>query len=242
MGTSQSHNIKSGPNWSNAKRAMTKVIKSSNDQDAKTANYNFMHSFGKALSGSVYSVGGSGGTNSSHGFGRSGARVAKSFSNFLAATQNSGFSFLLDGQSLSQIERKDLLHCILDYIIGEDDANTDDDAAKVAMDIVLNEIFAECDSNESVEEVIKSATQVDKDRWIIDFFVNYIVEYSTELFQKHIFGKGGDAVETCNKIKNYLNIELQERFMERLRDLDLNSSDGQLFLDNMTKEILEIWQ
>lgn len=79
------------------------------------------------------------------------------------------------------------------------------------------------------------------DGWIIRYYIEYIIEFGAELFQSHIFDKDGDAVQTCDSIRNYLEVELGDRFMDELRNLDLSSQEGQQFLGNMINEILGIW-
>ena len=47
MGTSQSHNLKSSPNWSATKRAMTSIAKGAENKAATNAK--FIGNFGSAL-------------------------------------------------------------------------------------------------------------------------------------------------------------------------------------------------
>ena len=47
MGTSQSHNLKSSPNWAAAKRAMTSLANGTDNKPASNAK--FFRNFGKLL-------------------------------------------------------------------------------------------------------------------------------------------------------------------------------------------------
>lgn len=51
MGTSQSHNLKSSPNWSAAKRAMTSIANGTDNKPASNAKFfrNFWNSFLSSL-------------------------------------------------------------------------------------------------------------------------------------------------------------------------------------------------
>lgn len=55
MGTSQSHSLKTTPQWSAAKKAMTSVIK---DQGNSQKHAKLMATFGVAVSDSLYRGGG----------------------------------------------------------------------------------------------------------------------------------------------------------------------------------------
>ncbi len=238
MGTSQS--FKSGPNWSTAKRAITQLVKTQDNTDINTAACNnYMSAFGQAVGDRVHS------SRGGNGFGRAGSRIGKSFANFLSNAQGRGLSdvLILTAEELGQQSKFDILDQIRKHIVvGDDDATMDDDAAKVALDFVMNEIFKNCNDGKEVSDILANATPDQLDEWIIQYFADYIVEYSAELFQTHIFDKGGDARKICNDIRGYLEIQLEQKFMDKLRGMDLRSQEGQRFLDDMTKEILNIWE
>ena len=59
MGTSQSHNLKSSPNWSAAKRAMTNIANNTNN--SSSSNAKFFGNLGAALGSGLYRGGGRGG-------------------------------------------------------------------------------------------------------------------------------------------------------------------------------------
>lgn len=235
MGTSQS--FKSGPNWSTAKRAVTQLVNAiNNGKSTSTPCSNYMRAFSNAT------VGNGGGGHG--GFGHAGSKIGKAFGSFLVNAQ--GYGSLanllnLDLEDIDQQSKFDLIDEIRKFIVAEDDSTLDDDAAKVAFDSVINKICEECKDGKDVREIFENASQEQIDSWIILYFIEYIIEYGAELFQSHIFDKDGDAVQTCNAIRDYLEVELCDRFMDELRNLDLSSQEGQLFLENMINEILEIW-
>lgn len=236
MGTSQS--FKSGPKWSTAKRAVTQLVnavKSGSDTTNSCSNY--MRAFSNATSGNR------GEGHSESGFGHAGSRIGKAFGAFLVNVQGGSLADILNltSDDIDQQSKYDLIDEIRKHIIDEDDATMDDDAAKVAFDSVINKICEECKEGKDVREIFENASQEQIDGWIILFYIEYIIEFGAELFQSHIFDKDGDAVQTCNAIRDYLEVELCDRYMDELRNLDLSSQEGQQFLGNMINEILGIW-
>lgn len=235
MGTSQS--FKSGPKWSTAKRAVTQLVNAiNNGKGTSTSCSNYMRAFSNAT------VGNGGGGHG--GFGHAGSKIGKAFGSFLVNTQ--GYGSLanllnLDLEDIDQQSKFDLIDEIRKFIIAEDDSTMDDDAAKVAFDSVINKICEECNDGKDVREIFENASQEQIDGWIILYYIEYIIEFGAELFQSHIFDKDGDAVQTCNAIRDYLEVELCDRYMDELSNLDLSSQEGQQFLGNMINEILGIW-
>lgn len=74
MGTSQSHNLKSTPNWTATKRAMTSIANGTGNKSATNAKY--IGNLGTALGNGLYRGGGNGGHGGRRGssFGRAGGR------------------------------------------------------------------------------------------------------------------------------------------------------------------------
>lgn len=241
MGTSQS--FRSGPNWSTTKRAITQIVNAQRAGSNTTAACtNYMRAFSNAVV-SNGEGGHGGGGHIGGGFGHAGSRIGKSFGVFLSNVQGGSLADILNltPEELYQQTKFDLIDKIRKHIIGEDDATMDDDAAKVAFDAVINKICEDCKNGEDVKEVFENALQEQLDGWIIQYYIEYIVEYGAELFQSHIFDKEGDAVRICNEIRNFLEIELNDRFMDELRGLDLSSPEGQQLLNDMINRILGIW-
>ena len=83
MGTSQSHNLKTSPNWSTTKRAMTSIAKGTENKVATNAK--FIGNFGTALGNGLYRGGGNGrhGGNRGSSFGRAGGRAVRGLTTVL---------------------------------------------------------------------------------------------------------------------------------------------------------------
>lgn len=244
MGTSQSHNLKSTPNWSSAKRAITSIANGTGNADKN--NTKFMRSLGSALGSGIYrgkSAGGRKGHSST--FGRAGGRAATNFISFISDTRNKGLAGVLNFTDLSQQQQpqtpRDFIDRILQQIVGENDSNMDDGAAAYAMDCLLNEILKDCNDSQEIEDRFCEATDDDIHRWIIDFEIEYILEFSAELFQSHIFDKGSNPESIKNQIRNWLHNELDDRLKDNLSKYDLTTSAGKAILDTLTADIIEIW-
>ena len=238
MGTSQSHILKSGPNWKDAKRSITDIAKGNGDSKA---NYkSFISNFARAINNGRNSM------SKSSSFGTAGARATRKFFSLLNNIQTSSLSDSLgfnDKQLEShQVSKEDFIDRILNYVAGDNDASMDDPAAFCAMEKLLNQILADCTSKEEIEAKLNNASEDEKISWIIDFESEYILEYSGELFQSHIFDKCDNPERVANEIRNWLKPELSEIINDLLKDHHLSSVEGQAILDKLTTDIIEIWK
>ena len=118
----------------------------------------------------------------------------------------------------------------------------DDAAATYAMDKVLKEILSDCNDGQEIEDRLQNASEDDICEWIISFEVEYILEYSAELFQSHIFDKGSNPEDIKREIRGWLHNELDEKLSKEMSQIDFNSQDGKDYLDSLTSDILDIWK
>ena len=131
---------------------------------------------------------------------------------------------------------------LLHEIIGDNDSTMDDAAATYAMDKVLKEILSDCNDGQEIEDRLQNASEDDICEWIISFEVEYILEYSAELFQSHIFDKGSNPEDIKREIRGWLHNELDEKLSKEMGQIDFNSQDGKDYLDSLTSDILDIWK
>lgn len=241
MGTSQSFGLKSSPNWTSAKRAVTNIVKGTGDNNRNSKN--FLTSFSQALSGNVYRGGGGGGRAS---FGHAGARTTKNFVSLINSIQGGGLAFALGIDQVQPSERprtkEDFIDEIIKFVEGETDATIDDGAASCAFRKVLLEILKDCETAEDIENVLKTADDDKMASWIITFEVEYILEYSGVIFQDHIFSKSGNPQAVLGEIRRWLHRELDNRYADEMKQIDFNSPEGKAYLDELTSKILDIWQ
>ena len=241
MGTSQSHNLKSSPNWSAAKRAITSIA---NGTDNKTAsNAKFFGNLGTALGDGLYRGGRTGGHGGKRGssFGRAGGQAVRGLVTVLSNTKQYGLISSLGIDRLPDEQKpktpQDFKELLLHEIVGDNDSTMDDAAATYAMDKVLNDILSDCKNGQEIEDKLQNATDDNLHEWIITFEIEYILEYSAELFQSHIFDKGRNPEEIKKDIRGWLQNELDKKLNKELTQIEFNSPEVKEFLDSLTSEI-----
>ena len=246
MGTSQSHNLKSSPNWSAAKRAMTSIANGTDNKPASKAK--FFGNLGTALGNGLYRgsrIGVHGGKRGSS-FGRAGGRAVRGLMTVITNAKQYGLISSLDIDKLADAQKPktpdDFKELLLHEIIGDNDSTMDDAAATYAMDRVLNDILSDCKDEQEIEDKLQNATDDELNEWIITFEIEYILEYSAALFQSHIFNKGSNPEEIKNDMRGWLHNELYEKLSKELVQIDFNSTEGKEYLDSLTSEILDIWK
>ncbi|MBP3725772.1 MAG: hypothetical protein J6I60_00955 [Bacteroidaceae bacterium] len=269
MGTSQGLTLKTTPQWSSAKRAMTGLL---NDLENENKLENFMLKFYQALgSDGIYSgsttSGGSGsgsstrssggGGSSSHGsrgggsngrrsFGRAGASAATNLLGFFSDVRDNGLSQAIEFANTVGVEVPQSPRELINFLCGltsvDTDADFDSEAANAAQRKLLSEIFKSCENLTDVEEIIKQVDKDTIDAWIIDFEVNYIIEFQGSLFQSHIFDKAQDPDKVAGQIKRWLHSKLDKRLSDEMKHINLFSEDGKRYVESLTVKILDIWK
>lgn len=143
MGTSQSHNLKSTPNWTATKRAMTSIVNGTGNNSATNAK--FIGNFGTALGNGLYRGGGYGGRRGSS-FGRAGGRAVTRLTAVLNGIKQYGLIASLGVENFPEDQKpktpQEFKELLLNEIIGDNDSTMDDAAATYAMDKVLNDILS----------------------------------------------------------------------------------------------------
>ena len=216
MGTSQSHSLKTTPQWSTAKKAMTSVIKNQGNRQKQS---NLMTAFGRAIG---------------DGF------------QFVSDVKSLGIGGAIDALGLAPNDKpqtpRELIKTLCGITAEGGDALHDDEAAVNAQDWLLSKIFEDCSSLGDVETILQQTDEDTIDAWIIDFEVEYIMEYMSELFQSHIFEKNANPEAVCNEIKQWLRTELNSRLADEMKHVNVFSREGKAYIDTLTARILDIWQ
>ena len=232
MGTSQSFSLKTTPNWTEAKRAMTALTK---PEGRTQSNFNrYLGSFSRAVSSDGGRI-----------FGQAGARTSTKFVSLIGDIREHGLQQVVErlqaGINFQDLSSKDILLVLYKNIVGQDDANIDDAAAKAAMDMVLTKIFSDCETPAEIDTIVHDATTDQIDGWILEFYVDYFMEFNAELFQTHIFEKEADPDNVCGNIKDFTAAWFQENVKEEIGRIDIFSEDGKRYLKGLTDKILSIW-
>lgn len=242
MGTSQSHNLKTTPQWSNAKRAMTGIIKTSNGFSS------FMGAFLTALGDDGLYRGGHVGEHhdNKHAFGTAGSKTAIYLLDFISGVKENGLqeavNFISQDSGETPTNPRELINFLCAFSSNETDADIDADAASVAQRKVLSKIFKDCGVLEDVETIIQNADEDTVDAWIIDFEVEYIIEYQGTLFQSHIFDKAAEPDMVLGQIRRWLHSQLDDLLSEEMHHIGIFSEEGKQFIDRLTARILDIWK
>lgn len=240
MGTSQSHSLKTTPQWTAAKKAMTSVIK---DHGNTQKLSKLMTAFVTAVGDSLYRGGGNGDSRGS--FGQAGSRALGKLIQFISNVRSIGIEGAIDGLGLPWEELpltpRELIRALCGLISTEANALHDDGAAVEAQEKLLSIIFEQCDSLTDIETLLQQANEDAIDGWILDYEVEYIMEYMGELFQSHIFDKDANPEAVCNEIKQWLRSELDNRLANEMRHTNVFSPEGKAYIDALTARILDIW-
>ena len=269
MGTSQGLTLKKTPQWSSAKRAMTGLL---NDLENDAKLENFMLKFYQAVgSDGIYigtttsgsssggtSTRGSGGGGSSsrdsrgggskgrRSFGRAGASAATNMLGFFSDVRDNGLSQAIELANTVGVEVPQSPRELINFLCGlssvDTDADFDSEAANAAQRKLLSEIFKSCENLTDAEEIIKQANKDTIDAWIIDFEVNYIIEFQGSLFQSHIFDKAQDPDKVAGQIRRWLHSKLDKRLSDEMKHINLFSEEGKRYVESLTAKILDIWK
>ena len=270
MGTSQGLTLKTTPQWSSAKRAMTGLM---NDLENDAKLENFMQKFYQALgsdgiyrgtttsggsSGRTSSGNNSGGGGLSHrsrgggskggrrSFGRAGASATSNLIGFFSDVRDNGLSQAIEIANTVGVEVPQSPRELINFLCGlsavDTDADFDSEAANAAQRKLLSEIFKTCENLTDVEEIIKQADADTIDAWIIDFEVNYIIEFQGSLFQSHIFDKAQDPDKVAGQIRRWLHSKLDKRLSDEMKHINLFSEEGKRYVESLTAKILDIWK
>ena len=225
-----------------AKKAITKIA--SGTGDMSVLGPRFIYNFRAGLGGGLYTGGGE--QRGRNSFGRSGGVVLRGFVDLTHATRQNGIWYALNiepSDSTGRIRSKrEILDDILLHVKSDTDAIFDDDAALNAMNHLLIYIFSNCENEIDINERLQQATDDELCEWIIRYQVKYILEYSAEIFQSHIFDKSEHPETILEQIENWLRSEIERRMSEQIKQIDLQTEEGKQTLETLTAQILDIWQ
>lgn len=246
MGTSKSFsdvNKSMVPNWGKLSSSLTSNCNPSTLPAYKLKS--IMGNFVSTLGSSV--VGGRGGSRVG---GQSSIRTAKKiggvFSNFISSGNN--FRETLEYIGLSDIDNKtvgDIINHLIEYCSGS--ATTiDDNAAKEATRLLLEELIGQAETIDEVENLLQSTfNDSSLEDIIIKYFTYYINELLSKWFYEHLIKKKGER--NCNnlfdQIKNYINetvIDVQRN--NPLQNIDWSSDEADRLIKNIQQNVLTIFE
>ena len=237
MGTSQSLNLKTTPNWASAKRSMSAIVRHRNAVSQQQVN-SLLRNVSRAI---VH--------DSNRSYGRSGGRVAKNFIQFISFVRNNGIGAFVEQLNLdvnfADLRVRDVLMLIKKQISNqnpdEDHSTLDDLAARTAFEKLLSLIFSEVETVAHLEVLLRDATEDQLNAWMIEFQVEYIMELNGILFDAQIFSKGAEPDQIASQIRGFVRTKINEVYISESHQLNLLTPEGETFVESLTQQILNIW-
>lgn len=237
MGTSQSLNLKTTPNWASAKRSMSAIVRHRNAVSQQQVN-SLLRNVSRAI---VH--------DSNRSYGRSGGRVAKNFIQFISFVRNNGIGAFVEqlnpGINFADLSVRDVLMLIKKQISNqnpdEDHSTLDDLAARTAFEKLLSLIFSEVETVADLEVLLRDATEEQLNAWMIEFQVEYIMELNGILFDAQIFSKGAEPDQIASQIRGFVRTKINEVYIIESHQLNLLTPEGETFVESLTQQILNIW-
>jgi len=248
MGTSQSFNLKSTPNWTKAKRCMSSLVSGDIDQYKLDA---LMAAFVLAINDNVAAGDNNNHQGAAHGrhghstiFGRAGSSSSRKFLSFVSDVRQNGLAHALQlrAEELQAKQPQEILNDIFKNVSCEDNANFDDDAAKVALNELLTEMIGDSPDADTIEGILVNADQDTICYWIMKFYAIYIAEFLGQIFQKQIYDHSDDANRDRTAIIELIRQKIDERYGNDIRLLNLFSQEGAVFVGDLRDKIIQIWQ
>lgn len=229
MGTSQRHKLLKTPEWSQSKKAMTGVI--NNPTPSNMAK--FVRAFSEAVSHS--------GASGSY-FGQRGGTVLGNFLDFLNAAKSDSETFLgVPVEELKYLNKNQILLKIYDKLVDTESSTPDDVAAQAALDAMLTEVFSDCENAKDIRYTLLNASDEQIEKWVIEYELTYILEYSAQIFQDHIFSKSKDPAAVFADIKDYMRQEIGEKLSFESGQTLLSFLSNKSMTQALTEKILKIW-
>lgn len=237
MGTSQSLNLKTTPNWASAKRSMSAIVRHRNAVSQQQVN-SLLRNVSRAI---VH--------DSNRSYGRSGGHVAKNFIQFISFVRNNGIGAFVEQLNLdvnfADLSVRDVLMLIKKQISNqnpdEDHSTLDDLAARTAFEKLLSLIFSEVETVAHLEVLLRDATEDQLNAWMIEFQVEYIMELNGILFDAQIFSKGAEPDQIASQIRGFVRTKINEVYISESHQLNLLTPEGETFVESLTQQILNIW-
>lgn len=246
MGTSKSFSdVKHSmiPNWSTLSSSLTSNCDSTNLSTQSMRR--IMHNLVSVLGGSTV-----GGRGSSKVGGRSSIGTAKKIGGVFSTFINSGSNIreTLESTGLTNIENKtagDIINHLIEYCSGSS-SSIDDNAAKEATRLLLEDLIGSANSIEEVELLLSQTFEINTlEDTIIKYFGYYINELLSKWFYENLIKRKNET--DCNnlfsQIKNFI-FESVEQMHKRnpLQNINWSSNEADVMVRNIQQDILTVFE
>lgn len=245
MGTSKSYlaSIKGQPQWGKLSRTVTSTC---NTGSISTSN------IGKIIGRYVGVIGGAlhAGSGRSKIGGRASLRTALKLGGFINSFISSGSSLesALQQTGLSDLSTKsvsDIINHLIEYCSGP--ASTiDDSAAKEATRILFEELIADAQSLEEMQERLRAnLDKISLEEIMIKYFGNYIHEHLSRMFYEKLIKDKGKP--SCNnlfrKIKEFIFVHLEQMNKRNpLNNIDWGGEQAENLVKRIQQDVLTVFE
>ena len=230
MGTSKGYQPPKGFLWSDAKRAVTSMVKSNFEND----------SIGKAV-GRYNQAARQGGTpKRQQGLSTAGSKAI----GFFSTAKSQGFDRALEQVGLSNLigkSNEEIYAGLLDYFVG-DGSSLDDSIIRDSMAELLKELFLDAPDDKSFGDVIKDS---DMNKFIKDLITKFIQKDFIMNFSEKVEAKCKNIEEyknAENKIKNFIRAKIDTKYsVGDLSKIDWQGLQGKNFINDRCNEVMRVF-
>lgn len=255
MGTSKGYTMPTGGDWTPLKTEASKFVKNNDASDgeanASTAHLvsrylNVLKNSGYGSSGGTGAGGSKGSGSKGGGFGQAAAKTGQRLGGFLSRVAHVGLT-----EALREFGLADLIGKSAEEVInGLTDAFTDpassldEEAARVALYELQNELLEDCETFEDVEESFKEViNETGIIKTIVDFFGRYIYRIFCRDFYEGWQKKVGadQAAQKLDDVKGYIFSSIKDRFTGETADKNWAGNEGFQVSQQILKDTIEIY-
>jgi hypothetical protein len=245
MGTSKSFSDTKQsmiPNWGSLSSSLTRNCDSTTLQPAKLNN--ILRQFVIALGGA--SIGGRGGSKVG---GRSSVKTAKKIGKLFSQYSISGnIRETLISTGLTNIENKtvsEIINHLIEYCSGSA-TSIDDNAAKEATRLLLEELISEANSIDEIETLLNSVFETSTlEDVIAKYFSYYINELLSKWFYEKLIKNKNEA--DCNNLFSQIRRFIEQRVVDMhkrnpLQNIDWGSEEADRLIKNIQQDVLTVFE
>lgn len=233
MGTSKGYTPPTGHLWTDAKKAVTHMIK--NNASSET--------IGNAMSKYVSAQRSNGG-GIHRGKQESVARTGVKAAAFINAVQNYGLTEALKQSGLQELVAKtpdEVLVGLLDYFT-EEGSTLDESVVRDSMSEIMREKFTDKNGDKNMEDQIKNINILD---FMLQFVIKCIQKDFFSTFAEKILSQCKNTKEKMdmqNNIKNFIKIHIESNYTKQeIMSINWNSDQGRNIIEQMHENTANIF-
>lgn len=230
MGTSKGYQPPKGYLWSDAKRAVTSMVKNNFESD----------SIGKAVGQYNQAARQGGGFRRQQDLSTAGSKAV----GFFSVARSQGFQKALEQTGLSNLIGKtneEIYAGLLDYFVG-DGSSLDDSIVRDSMAELLKELFFDVPDDKSFEDVINDS---DMNKFIKDLITKFIQKDFIMNFSEKIEAKCKNIEVYKNaekKIKDFIRAKIDTKYSAGdLSKIDWKGQQGKRFINDRCNEVIRVF-